>query len=130
MSRFRYGLDGLCLTACALYALNSWWVPEAWRGPFLSGHFNDVLLIPAALPWVLWLQARLGLRRFEGAPRWSEILFHLGIWAVMAEVVVPHWVPHAVGDVWDVAAYAIGAGLAGLWWRHFQPATMRPRLAE
>lgn len=116
MRRFRYALDPLCLAACTGYAANRWLVPAAWKGPFLTGHFSDLLLIPAALPGVLWLQRRLGWRTADAPPGWPEIGLHLAAWSVAAELLAPHLFARATGDWWDVAAYAGGAAIAGLWW--------------
>ena len=70
MRRFRYCGDPLCAVACALYVLNRFWLRSDVGGPFLAGYFNDLLLIPAALPGVLWLQRRLGVRPTDGWPQW------------------------------------------------------------
>ena len=83
----------------------------------MRNYFNDMLLIPAALPVVLWLQCRLGLRPADLKPQRSEILLHLVVWSVAAEVIAPHLFSRATGDPWDVAAYASGALVAGLIWR-------------
>ena len=117
MKAFGYARDPVCLAACACYAGNRWLVPAAWKGAFLHGYFSDVLLIPAALPLLLWLQRRLGLRREDTRPRWSEIVLHLAVWSVTAECIAPHVFPRATGDVWDVAAYAGGALVSGLLWQ-------------
>jgi len=117
MKRFRYGGDIFCIVACVAYAANNWLLPASWRTPFLRDHFNDVLLIPAALPLVLWLQRRLGLRNHDQPPRWSEIAVALALWSVAAETVAPHLFGGATADWLDVASYASGAVVAGLWWR-------------
>ncbi len=116
MNRFRYAFDPLCLLACAAYGVNRWIVPHAWKGWFLKDYFDDILFIPAALPLILWLQRRTGLRPTDVRPRWSEIIFHLVVWSVAAEVIAPHFFARAVGDPWDVVAYAGGALVAGLFW--------------
>ena len=116
MSGFRYARDPLCLAACLAYAANRWLVPAAWKGAFLRGHFNDSLLIPAALPLMRWLHQRLGLRAPEARPRWGEIWLHTAVWSVAAELLAPHLFARATGDPWDVAAYAGGALVAGLVW--------------
>lgn len=117
MNRFRYLFDPLCLAACALYALNRFWLRPEFGGSFLGGTFNDLLLIPAGLPVVLWLQRRLGLRSYDTRPRWREIALHLGAWAIAAEAIMPHLLARATGDWLDLAAYAAGAIVAGLWWQ-------------
>ena len=117
MKRFAYALDPLCVAAVAGYAVNRWVIPFSWKGVFLRGYFSDTLLIPAALPLMLWLHRRLGLRREDDPPHWSEILLHVAVWSVACEVVAPHFFTRATGDPWDVAAYAGGALVSGLFWQ-------------
>lgn len=116
MRPFRYAQDRLCGVACAFYAANRWALPLQWKTPFLRHHFNDLLFIPAALPLMLWLQRKLGLRTTDAYPDWSEILLHLVVWSIAAEVVGPRLFARATGDVWDVAAYAAGAVVAAVVW--------------
>jgi membrane-associated PAP2 superfamily phosphatase len=117
MTGFRYARDPLCMAACACYAMNRWLVPLALKGFFLRNYFADALLIPAALPLILWVQRRTGLRTADARPNWREILLHLTVWSVAAEVVAPHLFSRATGDPWDVVAYAGGALLSGLVWQ-------------
>jgi hypothetical protein len=116
MRRFRYGLDPLCATACALYALNRWFLKPHTHSAFLRFHFNDLLLIPAALPLVLWLQRRLGLRTHDVPPDGREIALHFAVWTVMAEVIAPR-LTHVTADWRDIIAYATGALIAWFVWR-------------
>lgn len=116
MSRFRYALDPLCLLACGLYAANRWVIRPHFSGLFWHGYSTDFLLIPAALPLLLWLYRQLGLRAHDGWPVWGEIGLHFAVWSVAAEAVAPHLFRSATGDWLDVVAYAVGAGLAGGWW--------------
>lgn len=117
MKRFGYAADPLCLLACGLYLLNRLWLRQHVGGVFLHGYFNDLLLIPAALPWVLWLQRRLKWRPDDARPRWGEIALHVAMWSLAAEVVAPHLFPHAIGDWRDAVAYTGGALVAGCWWQ-------------
>ena len=117
MTRFGYGRDRLCWLACTLYAVNRWVLPATWKNPFLRNYFDDLLLIPAALPLMLWLQRRLGLRKTDAPPDWREVLLHLVIWSFAAEVIGPRLFQRATGDAWDVVAYAAGAIIATLVWR-------------
>jgi hypothetical protein len=117
VKKYRYARDPVCLTACALYAANRWALPAVLSGPFLRNHFNDLLLVPAALPLILWVQRRLQLRTSDAPPDWREVLLHLIVWSVAAEVVGPRLFPRAMGDIWDVAAYAAGAAIATAFWR-------------
>ena len=116
MKAFRYGVDPLCFTACLLYAVNRWLIEPVCSWPFLHEHFNDFLLIPAALPLVLGLQRWLGLRNRDLAPTPSEIFGHLVVWSLVSELLGPMIFPWAVGDLLDVLAYALGGLVAGVWW--------------
>ncbi|MBL9203743.1 MAG: hypothetical protein JNN01_01560 [Opitutaceae bacterium] len=118
MSRFHYARDPLCLAACACYLVNRWLVPVELKGIFLRNYLADTLLIPAALPLILWVQRRTGLRTTDLRPDWREILLHLVVWTVGAEAIAPHLFSRATGDPWDAVAYAGGAILSGLVW-HF-----------
>ncbi len=116
MKKFRFGADPVCLTACGLYALNRWGLAPSFQNPFLNGSFNDLLLIPAALPWVLWIQKNLGWRGSE-FPTFVEISLHLIVWSLLSEAILPFFLPWVTADGWDVAAYAIGALSAWFCWQ-------------
>jgi Methyltransferase domain len=113
---FHYALDPLCLSACFLYGINRWLIEPVGEWPFLERHFNDLLLIPAALPIVLWLQRRVGLRSHDRPPAFAEIFGHFLVWSLVAEVLGPYLFRWVVGDPLDVVAYALGALIAGAWW--------------
>lgn len=115
MKPFRYAGDPLCLLGCGAYALNRWVLKPRLASGFLHSHFNDLWLIPAALPLVLWLQRRSGLRPDDAPPRWSEIALHLVIWSLVAEVLAPRFL-RVTGDPLDILAYTAGALVAGWWW--------------
>lgn len=102
--------------ACAAYGFNRWLLPAAWKTGFLRDYFDDLLLIPAALPLLLGLERWLGTRRNAGPPRWAEIALVVALWSIAAEAVAPRLTARAVGDAWDVVAYTAGALAAGLWW--------------
>jgi hypothetical protein len=119
MKPFRYGLDWLCVACCGLYALNRWVLKPLTTSVFLHGYFNDMLLIPCALPMILWAQRKFGLRQNDAVPDAKEILFHLVIWSVLFEWMGPH-IMHVTGDVWDIVAYTAGAVMAWAWWNRAQ----------
>lgn len=117
MSRFRYGLDPLCLVAMVTYAFGRWGL-RSWIGSgFWHDQFTDLLLVPAALPLVLWLQRRVGLRLHDAPPTWREVGLHLAVWSLAAEIVAPPLFSGSTGDWRDLVAYGAGATLAGAWWR-------------
>jgi hypothetical protein len=115
-ARFRYALDPLCLAACGLYVVNRWLVKPRVDSPFFDGQCNDLLLIPCALPLVLWLQRRLGLRAHDALPTGREVTGHLLVWSFIAEVLGPQWLRQGTADVRDLLAYAVGALVAWLFW--------------
>ncbi|MEY4387273.1 MAG: hypothetical protein RLY20_2556 [Verrucomicrobiota bacterium] len=128
MSRFGYWRDELFVTAALAYVVNRWLLMPFIPSPFLHGHFNDLLLIPAALPVVLWAQRLIGLREHDGTPSWTEMLMHLAVWSLICEFIGPHWFHHGTADAWDVAAYAVGGVVACLWWNRsaLKLSTQRP----
>jgi hypothetical protein len=105
------------MAACSLYALNRWILKPRVHSRFLHDHFNDLLLIPCALPPLLLLQRWLKLRRHDEPPTPVEIALNLVVWSILFEVIGPHIMASAVGDPWDVAAYVVGGVLAGAWWQ-------------
>jgi hypothetical protein len=113
---FGYLRDRLFLVTCGLYALNRWLLKPRVHSPFLHDHFNDLLLIPCALPPLLLMQRWLRLRFNDRPPTAGEITLYLVVWSIQFEVIGPHIMRGAVGDVWDAVAYAVGGVLAGLWW--------------
>lgn len=115
MPRFHYFRDALFLTACVAYGINRCFIKPHSLPGFMMFHFNDLWLIPCALPPVLWLHRRLGLRAQDTPPQPLEIAGHLVFWSLLFEWIIPK-LTHASGDPVDVAAYALGALGAGLWW--------------
>ena len=135
MRRFGYLSDRLFQSALAAYAVNRLVVlphlagcihahlATAW--PFLHSHLDDTLLMPAALPVVLWLQRLLGLRKQDCPPTWSEMFAHLAIWSVMCKIVGPFYYHIGAADPWDVLCFAVGGTAACAWWRRPAPSSIR-----
>ena len=100
----------------ALYVLNRWLIKPLVEPGFFAWWFNDLLLVPCAVPVLLWLERLCGLRRHDAPPTGTEILTVLILWSILFEVVAPHLFAHATGDWRDVLAYAAGAVFAWWWW--------------
>ena len=116
MKRFRYALDPLCVAACALYALNRFVIKPHVGPGFFHSHFNDLLLIPAALPFLLWIYRILGWRH-DAAPDAREVAWHTVLWAAICEGVGPLvFSRYGTADWLDVVAYAAGAAVAWMIW--------------
>lgn len=99
-----------------MYAVNRWAIKPLVALAFFHNWFSDLLLVPCALPPLLWLQSRFGLRSRLEAPGWREIGFHLFVWSVLFEALGPMIYHRAVGDWRDVIAYVAGGLVAGCWW--------------
>lgn len=126
---FRYLGDRLFLTSVALYALNRWAVkPRLGPGEhFLRNHFNDLLVIPCALPPLLLFHRLVGLRRTDAPPQGGEIALHLFIWSLFFELAAPALVTSARADAWDVAAYCAGGLAAWAFWNRSLFTVAAPR---
>ncbi len=115
MKRFGYVFDPLFLLSCSLYAANRLWIKPHCHIAFFHNWFNDLLLIPCALPPVLLTQYWLGLRTHDSAPTFGEVAAHVVGWSILFELIGPHILP-TTGDPWDAVAYACGGTVAyGLW---------------
>jgi hypothetical protein len=116
VKKFRYALDPLCLACCVLYALNRWGLKPHTHIAFFRFWFNDLLLIPCALPPLLQVHRWMKLRGHDRPPSAAEVFSHLMFWSVLFEVAGPHLMRGVTGDWHDVAAYAAGALAAfGCW---------------
>ncbi len=115
MKRFAYLCDPLFLLCCALYATNRWVIKPHVHIEFFHSWFNDTLLIPCALPPLLFTHRVLGLRADDRPPTPLEIISHVVGWSVLFEVIGPH-IMRTTGDPWDAVAYAVGGLAAGCWW--------------
>jgi hypothetical protein len=126
MNRFGYLQDRLFAVSLTAYAVNRLVIrPHLagyfhahlnWAWPFLHSHLDDLLLMPAALPVVLWLQRMLGLRKHDQPPGWGEMFAHLAVWSVMCKIIGPLYLHIGVADPWDVLFFAAGGAAACLWW--------------
>ena len=112
---FRFHRDPLFLLGCAAYALNRLLLKPHLPDPFLQGHFNDLWLIPCALPLLLALHRWLGWRD-DRPPTLAEVTSHLLLWSVLFEALGPRLIFHATGDGRDVVCYWLGGLLAWAWW--------------
>lgn len=135
MNRFGFLQDRLFQISLAVYAANRLVVRPhlagffhshlPWAWPFLHSHFDDLLLMPAALPVVLWLQRLAGLRPHDRPPGWREMFAHLAVWSVMCKLVGPSWLHLGAADPWDILFFAAGGIAACLWWHRPLPQPCR-----
>jgi hypothetical protein len=115
--KFRYLTDRIFLLSVALYAVNRWAVKPALPADevFLRGYFNDLLVIPCALPPLLFVHRLLRVRHTDAPPDAFEVTLHLFIWSIFFELFAPA-VSRARADVWDVVAYATGGFVSWALW--------------
>jgi hypothetical protein len=84
---------------------------------------NDLLLIPCALPLVLFIHKTFGLRKADSFPKIFEVILHLVIWSIYCEWIGPIIQNKGIADPLDVLAYWVGGLLSwALWnWRSSNP---------
>jgi len=116
VKRFGYVFDPIFLISCALYAANRWLIKPHCQIAFFHNWFNDVLLIPCALPPLLLAHRMLRLRTHDQPPTFAEVAAHVIGWSILFEVIGP-WIMPTTGDPWDAVAYACGGTAAFLCWR-------------
>lgn len=124
MKTFGFWRDELFQAGCGAYALNRWVVKPHCRSAFLHGYFNDLWLIPCALPILLFFHRRLGLRP-DSPPTLGEVASHLVFWSFLFEWLGPRLMPNVTGDPLDVVCYWAGGLVAWAWWNR---ATLRSNL--
>jgi len=116
VTTFRYLSDRLFQAGCLLYTCNRWILKPRIHSAFLHDHFDDLLLIPCALPPLLLIQRWTRLRLHDQPPTPGEVTLYLVVWSILFEAIGPHLMRGVVGDVRDVVAYAAGGLLALAWW--------------
>lgn len=111
-------MDPVFHASVLLFTVNRFCVAPCWgaTAPFFTNYFGDLLLIPCALPALLWLQRFARLRTHDLPPTPGEIASTLALWAVLFEFVFPHLLGRGVSDPLDVLAYVFGALVAGIAW--------------
>ncbi|MGA1016345.1 MAG: hypothetical protein ACO3VS_14485, partial [Limisphaerales bacterium] len=78
---------------------------------WLRSYWSDFWMMPCALPPVLWLHGRLGIRPRGMRPTPSEIKGHLVLWSFLAEGVARLILDRSPRDPWDLLAYPLRAVL-------------------
>jgi ubiquinone/menaquinone biosynthesis C-methylase UbiE len=129
VKRFAYVFDPLFLACCALYAANRWLIKPHTHIAFFHNWFNDTLLIPCALPPLLFVHDLFRLRPRNNWPTGPEIAAHVIGWSILFEGIGPH-IMRTTGDPLDVVAYAVGGLFAYAWWHFAQRAPARPQTAD
>jgi hypothetical protein len=116
---FAYLADKTFLSACVLYAANRFWGKPLLGDSlhFLRNHLDDCLLIPGALPPLLYAFRKLGLRRDDSPPTFREVAEWTLLWSVAFEWAFPRFLHKGVSDWWDVLGYTAGALVSWQLWR-------------
>jgi len=131
--RFLYLRDPLFLLCVLTYFVNRWVLKSIWQSGFVHEHLNDLICIPFWVPIMLYAQRRLNLRHSDGRPEAGELIIPLIIWSWVFEIILP-WTDilgeRCVADYLDVMHYALGALIAGLFWRWWYGADVTASRAE
>jgi hypothetical protein len=117
VAQFRYLRDPLFMAGSGAYALNRFLLKPNFHSPFLHNWFNDLLLVPCAIPVVLWLFRIFDLRLSDDAPAAFDLIWILTVWSLLFEWVGPRFVRSSVADWRDVVMYWVGGVAAWLFWR-------------
>lgn len=118
VARFKYLGDPVFLGAASLYLLNRFVLKKGFGGEctLLRNHWDDFLLLPAALPPLLWSFHKLGLRAVPAPPSGAEIIKWTALWSLTFEWVFPYLFHKGTADWKDILCYVGGAILGwGLW---------------
>ena len=102
----------------ACYGLHRCWQTVFPDSGWMDRYWNDLWMLPCALPLILSLYSALGLREPATPPSGTEIFWHGVLWGLMAEFMGPLYFKHAVGDLWDLVAYAVGGIVLFYRWHH------------
>ena len=117
---FRYLRDPLFVLCVATYFVNRLVLKTIWKEGFVHEHLNDLICIPFWVPIMLFAQRQLGLREDDERPRPGEIVIPLVVWSWVFEILLPAagWLgDRCVADPRDIVFYALGALVAGLFWK-------------
>lgn len=114
---YKFLKDKLFIISVILYLINSLTIRMGINNNyFMRNYFNDLLLIPVALPIVLYL-IKLFKFRNDNYPSFSEIFICLIVWSIMFEFVGPKIMNKGTADIYDVLAYSVGAIISYAIWR-------------
>jgi hypothetical protein len=116
VNQFRYLRDPLFVGGCVAYVLNRFVLKPHIASAFLHNWFDDALLIPCALPPLLFAHRLLGLRKHDAPPTRLEVAAHVIGWSALFEWIGPHLIRGTTGDPWDVVAYCVGGVAALMFW--------------
>ena len=117
-TRFRYFLDPLFLGCSFVYVMNRFIIKPRMPSSeiFFRGYLNDFLLIPCALPPLLFLHRIFSLRSANQPPTPREITIHLVFWSLFFEYLGPIFYRRATSDPWDIGAYWVGGFISWIVW--------------
>ena len=92
---------GYMLNRCVLKALFP-------ANVFLQGYLNDMLLMPCAVPVILFIRGALREREPDAGLCLAEVLAYWALFACAFEYIAPKLIPWAVADPIDAVAYLAG----------------------
>lgn len=117
-AEFRYLLNPTFVWCALVYIFNKFLVApfvlrENW---FFHSYLNDLLLVPVALPLLLFALRKLGIRKDDNPPNISEVCAALVVWSIFFEYVGPYYFKKGTSDVLDVTFYCVGGLVSWAIW--------------
>lgn len=116
---FRYCFDAVCIGSVLIYLVGRFYLrPRGIGGIWTASYLNDLLCLPIFVPFSLFLQRSMRLRKHDLAPTLFEILQHWAVFSIVFEVIVPRMPDQyqSTADVMDVVCYLVGGLLGWLIW--------------
>lgn len=129
---FKYLSDPLFLSSSITYVTNKTLSlctnthGSGWVSAFLASYLNDLLLVPVAIPIILFFSKTLKLRPQSLPPSMLELAIPVLIWSIAFEVIGPYVFGKGVSDPFDVLAYCFGGFASWLIWRRPAPLRSNP----
>ena len=118
--KFKYLLDPIFLGSLFLYIFSKFIMLDNSNivYNFWNYYLSDILLVPVALPILLFALRLIRIRKNDLAPNFLEILIPLIVWSITFEIVAPLFVSSATGDFFDILAYTGGGLISWYLWNY------------
>ncbi len=116
MLNYCFWKDKLFLISSLIYFFNTYYLKHLIKVDFFQNYLNDILLIPCALPPLIYLYVKLKLRNQKSFPTTLEVFSFFIFSSFVFECLGPKYLNKGVADYFDILAYAIGGIISNYFW--------------